>query len=221
MIRLLLLFIVLTTQVPVLAQTTNDVKLTEFIADIQQWNKDNNKMTLSWWIPKEYWKIASADNKLVQPEVIEQLTDTFEDYVFIWACDLKIGFDGTMTFTEESEIRKTIKLIDNKGMEYTPLLDNQIEGMTLTIAENMKPLFSQALGQMGRGLHYYFFKVTDKENLISASNPGGFKIIHSNSEFKWVTPLATLLPSKFCKVDNGKMKGNWLYCPMHGTKLDE
>lgn len=70
MIRLILLFIVLTTPVLVQAQITNDIKLTEFIADIQQWNKDNNKMTLSWWIPKEYWKIASADNKLIQPEVI-------------------------------------------------------------------------------------------------------------------------------------------------------
>jgi len=179
-------------------------------------------MSLTWWIPNEYWRIVLNDNKQVPQETISQLENVFENYLMIWACDLTINSDGTMNYTTEEEINKSITVLDINNKKYFPLAKNQIDGEALTIAENMKPMFSQALGQLGRGIHFYFFEVTDQngKNLINAKLQGQFKISHSNSDFHWKLPLSTLVPPKSCPIDGEKMNGTWSYCPFHGQKLE-
>lgn len=203
-------------------QTTNTVSLTDFIREIQQWNKRDDKMTLTWWVPNEYWNIALKDNKQIPKETAIQFKNIFDKYVMIWACDLRINPDATMTYTEETEVRKTITLIDKDGNKYSPLSNDQVDIEALSIVENLKPVFAQALGQFGKGLCFFLFSVKDNkgDNLISAIEQGEFKVAHSNVEFTWRTPLTTLLPPKFCPIDNEEMKGNWLYCPIHGQKLE-
>lgn len=203
-------------------QNSQEISVTDFVREIQQWDKRNDKMSLVWWIPKEYWAIALKDNKQVPEEVVQQLETAFENYVLIWACDLKINIDGTMDFTKEDDIRKTIEFTDQKNRKHLPLAKSEVDEQAWTIAENMKPIFAQALGQMGSGLHFYFFRIEDenKQNLITASQPGEFKVSHSSAAFRWNLPLAILLPPKICSIDNEKMKGNWNYCPIHGTNLN-
>ncbi len=220
--RQVIMCILLSLPLLTLGQVENEVSMTELIKEIQQWNKKDNKMSLAWWIPNEYWRIALKDNKQIQQETINQLENVFENYLMIWACDLTINADGTTNYTTEEEISKSITILDENNKKYFPLAKNQIDGEALTIVENMKPFFSQALGQMGRGIHFYFFKVTDQngKNLIDAKLQGQFKVSHSNSDFLWKLPLSTLMSSKFCPVDREKMKGTWSYCPIHGQKLE-
>jgi len=203
-------------------QVETEVSMTELIREIQQWNKKDNRMSLAWWIPNEYWRIALKGNKQIPQETINQFENVFEDYLMILACDLTINPDGTMSYTTEEEITKSITILDINNKKYFPLAKNQIDEQALTLVENMKPFFSQALGQMGRGIHFYFFKVTDQngKNLIDAKLQGQFKVSHSDSDFLWRLPLSTLIPPKFCPVDNEKMKGTWSYCPIHGQKLE-
>jgi hypothetical protein len=220
--RQVIIAVILSIPLVTLGQVETDVSLTELIREIQQWNKRDNKMSLVWWIPNEYWRIALKDNTQVPQETISQIENVFEDYVIIWACDLTINFDGTMNYTTAEEINKSISIFDNNNKKYLPLMKNQISGEAFSIAENIKPFFSQALGQMGRGIHYYLFKVADQngKNLIDAKLQGQFKVSHSNSDFLWTLPLSTLMPPKFCPVDKEKMKGTWSYCPVHGQKLE-
>ena len=203
------------------AQVNNDINITELIREIQQWNKTDNKISLAWWVPNEYWSLALQGDKRIPKETVKQLENAFGDYVLIWACDLNINLNGTMNFTSGEEIRKTISVVDKQGKVHHPLEKNQITEEALIIVENMKPYFAQAIGQVGEGIYPFFFQIKDKnkENLINATLPGQFRVSHSNSEFLWKLPLVTLLPPKFCTVDNEKMKGNWLYCPIHGQKL--
>jgi hypothetical protein len=37
------------------AQVNDDVNIIDLIRDLQQWNKRDDKMSLLWWIPTEYW----------------------------------------------------------------------------------------------------------------------------------------------------------------------
>ena len=84
-------------------------------------------------------------------------------------------------------------------------------------------MFSQMLGKMGEGMHFYFFNIKDKDgkNIIDEYKKGKFSVLHSNKEFEYQLPLVTLLPSKKCPIDNAEMKGNWNYCPFHGVELKE
>jgi hypothetical protein len=207
--------------ISVFGQVNSDVNLFEYIKEIQKWDKTGDKMALTFWIPNSYWSIALSSNNQVPPETIKQIENAFENYVFICALDVLINSDGTMTCTDESELSNTISLVDNNGKIYLPLSDNQISPMTKTLSSGIKPMFVQMLGQMGKGMYFYFFEVnnTNHKNLINEFEKGGFTIKHSNKEFKYILPLVTLLPPKFCPIDNEQMKGNWNYCPIHGVKI--
>ncbi len=219
--RQLLIAILLSIPLLTRGQAESDVSVTDLIGEIQQWNKQGNKMSLAWWIPSEYWRIALKDRNDIPPETIAHFEKVFDDYMMIWACDLTINLDGTLTFTAEQEIGKSISVVDRNDNEHFPLAKEEILVEVLTIAETMKPVFAQALGQMGQGLHYYFFNVRDEngKSLVDAKRHGTFKILHSNSEFLWKLPLATLMPPKFCPLDREKMNGTWKYCPLHGNAL--
>ncbi|NOT75032.1 MAG: hypothetical protein HOP08_08895 [Cyclobacteriaceae bacterium] len=203
------------------AQEPSDVVLTDFIRDSQQWVKEGEKMNLSWWIPSEYWKISLAGNTQIPPGTSEKLEMIFKDYMLICAAEATIHLDGAIEVNDESTIRKSIKVMDASGKTYSPLSEDQLSDEARSVAQNLKPVFAQALGQLGKGMHIFFFSIkNDKsENLIFAAKPGVFKVIHDNSTFNWSLPLASLLPPKICPVDKEKLKGNWNFCPVHGNKL--
>jgi len=218
--KLMLLITFLFTVVS-FGQDVSNVNLIDYVREIQIWEKEGTKMSFTFWIPKSYWKIALRDNPQIPVETIQKITSTFEEYVFVCGLDLKMNLDGTMSFTEEANLRNSISLEDSNGTTYVPLSNDQVSIDALEMAESLKPMFKQMLGQMGAGMHFYFFKITDADsnNSIDAYKEGNFTIKHSNKQFKYVLPLTTLMPSKKCSVDNATMKGNWKYCPMHGTSL--
>ncbi|MEZ4971736.1 MAG: hypothetical protein R2820_00420 [Cyclobacteriaceae bacterium] len=220
--RQVAIFLFLSLPVLTSGQIESEVNVADLIREVQQWNKKDNKMNLVWWIPNEYWRIALKGNKQISQEAIDQFENVFKDYLLIWACDILINADGTMSYASEEEINRSIKVFDNNKKEYLPLAKSQIRAEALTIAENVKPFFSQAVGQLGQGTHFYFFQVADQngKNLIDAKLEGEFRVSHSNSDFFWKLPLSTLIPPKICPVDKGKMKGTWKYCPIHGRKLE-
>jgi hypothetical protein len=204
-------------------QTDSDINVTDFIREAQQWVRKENRMTLTWWIPNSYWNIIFTGYDQIPRETIDQLEETFADYIFICAEDILIDINsGTMKFTEESSIRKSISIIDINGNSYFPISKKETPSFMISLVENIKPIFSSALGQMGEGLNFFFFKILDANNksIINEKESGGFIVKHSNCEFKWTLPMLSLLPPKYCPIDNEKMKGNWLYCPIHGVKLN-
>ena len=203
------------------AQVARKIELTEFVREIQIWNKEGNNMSLSFWLPESYWRYALADTPGVTIEVANQILMTFEDYVFICAVDLNINTDGSILFSDQFQVGESISIEDQLGNKYLPLSDTEISNDALAMSEMLKPMFAQMLGQMGQGMHFFFFKVKDEngKNIINELEEGRFIVRHSNKEFKYELPLVVLLPPKNCPVDSLEMKGNWSYCPFHGDKL--
>lgn len=149
--KVLLLAFLLSIPLTTIGQTETEVSLMDLMREIQQWNKRDNKMSMVWWIPTEYWRISLKDYGGISQETIEQVEILFEDYLVLWACDLSVNPDGTMNFASEEEIGKSITVLVGDSLEYFPLADDQIDAEVLTVAESMKPIFAQTLGQMGQG----------------------------------------------------------------------
>lgn len=217
----LFLLVALLSTATSFGQAPQKVNLTEYIREIQIWEKDNSQMTLAFWIPKSYWKISLQDNPQIPAETVDQLVATFEDYIFVCGLDVTIHNNGTASFTDEAVLRESLSLVDDKSKTYLPLENDQIAPDAVALMESIKPMFRQMLGQMGDGMHFYLFKVQDENgnNTIDEYKEGSFTVKHSNKEFTYTLPLVTLMPSKKCPVDNAEMKGNWTYCPFHGNLL--
>lgn len=205
------------------AQTDPQVDISEFTRETQQWSKTENNNTLVWWIPFEYWRIATRGNAAVTEEGIKQIEDAFSPYVLVCAADLKTSTLGTFSPADEADVRSRLSIIDKNGKKYTPLEEDEVSSEAWTLAGYMKPVLGQALGQIGKGMHFFFFKVQDDkgENLIQATKDGSFTVkLDGRNDFKWTLPVPTLLPPKYCPVDKEKMKGHWKFCPHHGNKLN-
>lgn len=215
-----ILFIISTN---LFSQATKKVDLTEYIREIQIWDKQENNMSLAFWIPSSYWRIALEDSPQVAPELIDQIEASFENYMVVCALDLDINLNGTMTYTSEQDLRKSISILDSIGKSHFPLTNEELSPEALSFSEAIKPMFAQMLGQMGQGMNFYFFKIKDSDgvNVINEYEKGSFTIKHSDREFNYLLPLATLLPPKECPIDNAEMKGNWNFCPIHGAELVE
>ena len=135
--------------------------------------------------------------------------------------DIEIHTGGTMSYTDKFDLEKSTSLVDQNGKTHLPLSAKEIPSETLTTLKGMSPMFAKMLGKMGEGLHFFLFKVKDKKkkNIINEYQEGNFIVKHSNKEFKWSLPLPSLLPNKYCPIDNQEMKGNWTFCPFHGENL--
>ncbi|MDO6516796.1 hypothetical protein [Zobellia uliginosa] len=220
--RLFLLLVLLSTTTS-FGQAPQKVNLTEYIREIQIWHKENNHMSLAFWIPTGYWKIATEGNPQISGETVDQIVSAFDDYVLVCGLDVEIHTNGTASFTDEATLRQSISLIDEQGEVYLPLVDEEVTPEASGFLEPMKPMFRQMLGQMGEGMHFFFFKVQDEngKTAIDEYQEGSFTIKHSDKEFSYTLPLVALMPGKKCPVDHAEMKGNWKYCPFHGDLLKE
>ena len=205
------------------SQVREDIVLTDYIRDVQKWEKVDDKMSLSFWLPTSYWRVALQSSPDVPKETIDYFESILKDYTVICALDLKIGLTGDFYFTEEKYLRESIHIEDNKSKKYYPLKDKDISADALVISETIKPMFNQMLGKMGKGMNFYFFKIHDKEGnkTINEFNEGSFKVIHSNMTFEYSLPIPSLLPPKKCPVDSELMNGTWKFCPIHGDKLTD
>ena len=202
-------------------QSNGKIDLTEFIREIQKWQKQENNMSLAFWIPTSYWKVVLDDSPQVSKEALSQIEFAFKDYVVVGALDLDVNANGTMNFTTETELRKSISIQTQNGSIFKPIPESNISDEAKSFSSSLKPLFSQIIGQMGAGLHFYFFSVKDRDgkNILDERKNGKFTIKHSNINFDYSLPLVALLPPKVCPKDGASMKGNWNFCPIHGVRL--
>jgi len=197
------------------------VDQSELVKDLTIWKKGNNKMSGTLWIPNSYWRIAFEGNTNVPKSTIKMFEKAFEEYVLISAVDIKIGARGNMTFKTKLELEKSLTLIDSSNKEYKSLAESKITYNTKNLLKNITPMFSQMFGKMGKGMHFFLFKVKNNKGgtIINEFQKGKFIVEHSQNKFKWNLPLSSLIDKKKCPVDNKEMNGNWSFCPFHGKEL--
>ena len=218
---LLVLSIILS--VAAYCQTTPKVDFTEFIKEVQKWDKQDNEMSLTFWIPNTYWRIALTNNPNIDEELVDHIESIFENYIFVCIADIEFTSQGTMNYTDEKNLRKSLSLVDSLGNKYLPLQDKQLDPEMVELIDGIRPMFAQMFGQMGEGMNFFLFEVKDKngKNIIDENEENTFKINHSNKSFEFNLPIVSLMAPQACPVDNEEMKGNWNYCPIHGVKLGE
>jgi hypothetical protein len=221
--QLSLLALTILLSVSAFSQTNQKVDFTEFIKEVQKWDKNENEMSMTFWIPNAYWHIALANNPKIDEELVAHIESMFENYIFVCIADIEITSYGTMNYSDEKVLRKSLSLVDSLGNKYLPLADKELDPEMVGIIDGIRPMFAQMFGQMGEGMNFYLFEAKDKngKNIIDENEVNTFTIKHSNKSFEYNLPIVSLMAPKACPVDNEEMKGNWNYCPIHGVKLGE
>ena len=102
------------------------------------------------------------------------------------------------------------------------LKNSEIDGSVVVLVDDvLKPLFVKMVGKMGTGIEIFVFNNKDSSGnrILDAMKTGGFKVSLSGDSFNYKLPLVSLMEEKTCPIDQEKLPGNYVYCPIHGNRL--
>ncbi len=178
-------------------------------------------MTVVGWVPEDFWRVSFEQTPKATQTQYEELIKVVKPNSVFAAIDGKIGNFGGVTFTSETSIRSSIKLIDAQRNTYAPLSVENVNADMKNFLAMMKPVLANMLGPMGQNMNFFLFPAKNSagQNITDATKEGTFSVKVANSEFKFRTPLGSLLVPKVCPADGEKLGGAWKFCPWHGVKL--
>ncbi len=210
-------FMVLTSE----AQNLKPTSTNDFVTECLKNNGEIPHKQLVIWMPYNFWQIIGEQMKL-SPDAVQQIANVMKGYMMFAVVDYTISGTG-FTFKPEDEIRRSIKLSDSSNNIYLPLNNENISLTAAQVLKTFQPTLAKLLGQFGEGMCVFLFeaKQTDGKPAIDITKVNHFTLSWEQTNFKWTLPFASILPFKYCPVDNEQMKGNWNYCPFHGAKLDK
>jgi len=197
------------------------VDLDQFITETQQSSSAADEMRIVWWIPVEFWDITFQNDPATTKEQADQIVDVLKPYTIFAVVDGEIGPFGGVTYKSVESIKNGITLIDNENITYKSLDTENLNADVQNLISAFKPILGNMMGQLGENMHFFVF--TDEKNKKErVSDPwakGFVRFQLYEAEYKWRTPVGSLLPLKVCPEDGEKLKGSWDYCPWHGEKL--
>ncbi|MBW8362518.1 MAG: hypothetical protein K0M56_10075 [Kaistella sp.] len=193
----------------------------KMLDEVQKITQTQNNMKIVWWIPSDYWQVAIGETGRATEEQIAVITNLLDDYTIIVAGDYTLDSPEDTVDFKVNSLSKGVVLYGLQGQKVQPLNESQIDDKVLTIInEILKPLFTQMLGKMGSGLTFFVYNnKTDGKLIIDPRKPGSFRLEVNNDVFQWNLPLVSMMAEKTCPVDQKVLPGNYVYCPVHGSKL--
>ncbi len=178
------------------------------------------------WLPPELFEYLFSQVKHPKDQ-IDKAMDTLKKYMIFLVVEAKTEvspLSSTTTFKSDEQVRKTIKLIDSSNKSFSPFNIDELSSEMTGFVNAMKPNLVKVLGEMGKGSNIYVFKnkvANGSSQGYSIRDKNSFTISFDSTKFSWKLPFVCTLPDLFCPVDKEKMKGNWIYCPIHGVNLSK
>jgi hypothetical protein len=202
------------------AQLPKSIDANAFVMECVKNSGDLPHKEMVIWIPADFWRII-GDQMKISPDLMNDIVAELDQYMIFCVVDYSL-VNQQMTFRTADEIKPSLKLIDSAKMIYLPLADKDISPRTLQMISQIQPTLSRIFGQFGDGMRMFLFDAKNTNGTLSfdEKKSNHFTLAWDQVSITWRLPFASVLPVKYCPVDNESMKGNWNYCPYHGVKLN-
>ena len=201
------------------------VEINDIVEECQQRVRAPHYAGVVWWIPVEFWEASARQNNPDAPVNLDEFKP-LRDYTMVAVFVGKVSPLGSLSYPPAADVRANTVLRDAEGIEYHPL--ESVSPDAQLLADVLRPIFSNALGQLGEKIEVLYFPARSKkgEPLADPRQRSKFSIVlrqiagSGESIFEWELPLTSLSPPKFCPAGKERVKANWKYCPWHGVPLD-
>jgi hypothetical protein len=214
---LLILFFFLPLSCNLWAQTD----LNRLIAEMQKSTGKTGEMKFVIWLSNEFWEIIMKNQAGSTEEQVKKMMEDFKPYSMFAVVEGKVNPFGEVEYLSRDSITAHLVLTGNDGKSYRP-----IDAKTATFSVQMmmgvfEPILTKLFGQFGKNMQVYIFNDINakKERACDPYKKGYISLKTLSTEYKWRTPIGSLLPLKICPVDKEEMNGAWDFCPWHGDKL--
>lgn len=190
---------------------------------------NSDHLALAWWIPSEFWEASLDQDPTTQPADKKEMLDALKGTSIIAIVQADITNFGTFKFYDEETVSKTRKLsyIDAEGKIHQLVTLDKIKPELQLVMGVMKPILSNAMGEMGKNFHFYVLDDVDanQKRIIDPYKKGTLKVELQTKALENLSaeinyPLNSLFIPRLCP--NGKKAHvTWEFCPWTGKKLDQ
>lgn len=191
------------------------------LRDTQKTSQTTGQLTMVWWIPEQFWQAAAAKSNPAGSVQSDALLKVMRRYTLIAVVDSQVGPLGGITYKSEELVRNSVTLNDSMGVSYSPLADTAIDADMRIMLQLFKPIFTNAAGPLGQNMHFLLFPSTGKggQPLADAKSTGSFDVVVAGKDFKYVLPLASVLPFRYDAATGEKFPGTFNFNPITGARL--
>ena len=129
-------------------------ELQKLVTETQRMSFRDQRLTLIWWIPSEYWEAAFQANAAVTDEMARRFIQTVDDYSLFAVANVAVGPFGGMTPTSREALAKALTLRCSQE-ELKPLDDSALSPDLRKFLKMMKPMLTGGLGAVRQwpGVH--------------------------------------------------------------------
>jgi hypothetical protein len=218
--KILFLALLSVTTLATAAQQTQSINANDFLMECLKNGGELPDRQMVIWFPIDYWKIIGEQMKIA-PDILNNTIVEMSHYMMFCVVDNSLINHQLVSRTAD-EIRPSLKLVDSAKTIYLPLADKDISPAASQMISRLQPMLAKMFGQLGGGMIIFLFDAKNENGTPSFDirKPNRFILTWDHASFTWRLPFASVLPVKYCPVDNEPMKGNWNFCPIHGAKLN-
>lgn len=183
---------------------------------------------LVWWMPPEFWEASLAREKGMTRQQVEEVMKILRPYSMLAIVQADVSTFGSFSFYDKKQVTKHLKVVSKKagGNKRISLVDKVPPDLEL-LQQQLKPILSAALGNMGQSFHFFVFKEDNNGARVSSPYEEGVLSVtlldkkgNKIQPFNFETPLNAMYVPRICP--NGKEAHvSWKVCPWDGTKLPE
>jgi hypothetical protein len=196
-------------------------QLNALVRETQKQGSRPGRITLVWWIPSEFWRVAMRSSGAIPVDKIEEMVSAVSDINVFLIIDAKVGPLATMESVPTAELQKNFSVFDTSGKPLAPIPEAKQSAAAKNLLAVMKPLVANMLGEFGKGISFFVYegKNRDGSRRIDPLKPGTFTAKLNEEEFRWRLPIGSLMPDKICPKCHEQFPGNYAFCPFDATPL--
>ena len=199
-----------------------EIDLGKLTNEIQRMKSSPGLVRFASWLPEEYWVADFKRISKASQSSVSILKENLKPYLIFVAVEGNIMVGGTIKYSSKDELGQRIWIKDKHGDYYKPLKEEQVSDAVKDILDKLKPGMGKEIGPAGENMHFFVFlnKNQRGEKIAVAKERGMFRLrIGTTTEFKWRTPLDSVLPPVICNKCSDICSPSWNYCAWCGEKL--
>jgi len=214
--------IALLTMLPLGAsQAAPQLDFTGIVRDVEIMQKVDNQLTVTMWMPEQYWRASFQSNNTLTDNAKEEFLEALRPYTLVAVVDAKVGVAGAFTFSSAETLNAKVRVEDSAGNTYAPIDAQDLSASVKNLQQIMKPILTNVMGPLGSNFELMVFPASGKngERIADATKEGSFTVRVGEQRFRYRLPLASLLPPVVDSRTGDSFPGNYHFNPYTGARL--
>jgi hypothetical protein len=190
------------------------------IRDLTLTRNVDGKLTVSIWMPDEFWRIALKSSGRMTDKGIADYIAIMHPYILVALMDAQRGITA-FRYTDTDTLVNETTIEDSHGSTYRPLAPDSVSEDIRNLIQSMRPLLANMMGAMGQHMEFLVFPNIDNGgHLIADPMSDGSLTLHVGvATMRYRLPIGSMLPLAIDPKTGESFPGSYHFNPYTGGKL--